>query len=122
MCTCQQDFTGKQCEFPLGSHSCEENPCKNKGSCIAHADSGYHCDCVPGWIGKNCELNFNDCASTPCMNGGICIDGINNYTCRCDRTGQVLEYKKALTGRHNLIIKLCKFRFFSLVTRVRIAK
>lgn len=27
--------------------------------------------------------DIDECASTPCLNGGTCLDGINQYTCRC---------------------------------------
>ena len=28
-------------------------------------------------------LDIDECASGPCQNGGLCIDGINQYVCRC---------------------------------------
>lgn len=36
-----------------------------------------------GYQGRNCEENVDDCASHLCQNGGTCIDGVNNYRCRC---------------------------------------
>lgn len=88
-CTCKPGFTGPFCESQLGVRLCEQNPCRNDGVCLAITDNEYKCECLPGWTGKNCETNFNECSSNPCKHGGVCIDGINNYTCICDRTGYV---------------------------------
>jgi collagen type VI alpha len=33
---------------------CETNPCKNGGTCIA-GPAGYMCECLPGFLGSNCE-------------------------------------------------------------------
>ena len=27
--------------------------------------------------------DINDCVNHTCLNGGSCVDGVNNYTCRC---------------------------------------
>lgn len=86
-CTCKAGFTGQYCDSQLGVRLCEQSPCRNDGICIALSDNEYECECRPGWTGKNCETNIDECASFPCKNSGICTDGINNYTCRCDKTG-----------------------------------
>lgn len=26
---------------------------------------------------------MNECVSRPCQNGGLCVDGVNQYTCKC---------------------------------------
>ena len=46
---------------------------------------------VIGFTGRDCETNINECMPNPCQHGGNCVDGINNYTCLCGRTGWVLE-------------------------------
>ncbi len=46
--------------------------------------NGYLCQCLAGYSGLNCEVNVDECASGPCLNAGLCVDGVNNYTCRCD--------------------------------------
>ena len=43
----------------------------------------YRCLCLPGWTGKNCDENIDDCASNPCVNGGTCEDLVNDYACTC---------------------------------------
>jgi hypothetical protein len=54
--------------------------------------NGYLCQCLAGYSGPNCEVNVDECASGPCLNAGLCIDGVNNYTCRCDN-----RYRMSLT-------------------------
>ena len=39
--------------------------------------------CLPGWTGKNCDANIDDCAGDPCVNGGTCEDLVNDYACTC---------------------------------------
>jgi hypothetical protein len=69
---------------PEPTNECEENPCKNGGTCIDGINS-YTCECPAGYTGTNCEtpINTDECAENPCKNGGTCIDGINSYTCEC---------------------------------------
>lgn len=45
----------------------------------------YLCACKPGWEGKNCEREKNECQSNPCQNDGTCNDRLNGYTCVCAR-------------------------------------
>ena len=58
------------------------SPCWHNATCIDGV-ANYTCDCVPGYTGKNCETDINECESNPCQNGGTCIDGVNKYTCNC---------------------------------------
>ena len=39
---------------------------------------------LTSYIGKNCDINIDDCADQPCGRHGRCQDGTNNYTCNCD--------------------------------------
>ncbi|XP_074049030.1 cubilin [Macrotis lagotis] len=83
-CICQAGYTGhgygpSGC-VPL-SQICQSQPCVN-GRCLETV-SGYHCLCNPGWEGRNCSENINECLSNPCFNGGTCTDGIIGYTCEC---------------------------------------
>ena len=33
----------------------------------------YSCTCPPGWEGKNCSTNIDECLVASCMNGATCI-------------------------------------------------
>ncbi|XP_059839449.1 fibropellin-3-like [Hypanus sabinus] len=61
---------------------CDSLPCLNGGVC-QNTMPGYICSCPAGFIGHNCEINFDECSSEPCLNRGVCHDGINNFTCTC---------------------------------------
>lgn len=38
-----------------------------------------------GYLGKNCEIDTDECASNPCVNGGTCTDLIDGFKCSCQR-------------------------------------
>ena len=46
----------------------------------------YNCVCAPGYSGKDCTQEIDECASNPC-GSGICKDEIANYSCDCTETG-----------------------------------
>ncbi|XP_016036029.2 protein crumbs isoform X1 [Drosophila simulans] len=106
-CDCHNGYKGKNCEQDI--NECESNPCQYNGNCLERSNmtlyqmsritdlpkvfsqpfsfenaSGYECVCVPGIIGKNCEININECDSNPCSKHGNCNDGIGTYTCECE--------------------------------------
>ena len=37
----------------------------------------------PGFTGKRCETNINECINNPCVNGE-CKDEVNGYKCQCN--------------------------------------
>lgn len=71
--SCQMSF----CALPENSGACQ-----NGGTCSDLAD-GFECACLPGFTGKNCEINVDECASVQCQNDGRCLDLINDYACVC---------------------------------------
>ena len=53
-------------------------PCQNYLQCI-DLDDGFECKCQPGFKGRKCEVNIDDCLSNPCSRNGHCIDKVNGY-------------------------------------------
>ena len=43
----------------------------------------YYCSCQPGYFGRNCEMEIDECLPRPCENGGTCTDLVNGYRCNC---------------------------------------
>lgn len=71
--------------------NCVASPCLN-GICSDALD-GYSCECQPGYSGKNCEINVDDCLENICTNGATCEDGVLGYSCLCPIlfTGELCE-------------------------------
>jgi hypothetical protein len=34
-------------------------------------------------MGKDCQININDCQPQPCQHNGVCVDGVNYFACLC---------------------------------------
>ncbi|XP_061505186.1 protein crumbs isoform X1 [Anopheles gambiae] len=88
-CTCAPGYTGAVCDTELSVHPlCEKNPCANNGTCrVAPGTNTVECECLKGFIGMRCEINWDDCKPNVCLNGGRCIDGVDAFTCDCKGTG-----------------------------------
>ncbi|KOB79373.1 Uncharacterized protein OBRU01_00250 [Operophtera brumata] len=80
---------------------CYSAPCLNGGTCMTMAMNGsttFHCACVDGWAGAQCELSITGgaCASNPCVKG-ICIEQVDDdvdgeeYRCFCQPEDFILE-------------------------------
>ncbi|GFQ71749.1 protein serrate [Trichonephila clavata] len=106
-CICPQGFQGKNCSVPkvqcqnppcevhtdrcattvpnssLGMRHISSSLCGDHGKCINDHLGGFSCICDPGYTGKYCHENINDCLSSPCKNGGTCVDGLNSFQCFC---------------------------------------
>lgn len=43
----------------------------------------FRCHCQPGFGGRFCEIDIDDCAELPCHHSSTCIDGVNGFSCSC---------------------------------------
>ncbi|XP_067023184.1 fibrillin-1-like isoform X3 [Acropora muricata] len=86
-------------------------PCKNNATC-ANSNGNYRCICKPGYQGKNCERDINECVSRPCRNGGTCVNLPGSYKCNC-RAGYVGK-------RCEIVFDACR-NYVSLSDRERAA-
>ncbi|KNC74470.1 hypothetical protein SARC_12985 [Sphaeroforma arctica JP610] len=80
-CDCTNTgYEGSLCDTPE-KRPCDGEPCFFGGYCVERI-SGYSCYCVPGRLGENCELDFDECASNPCV-AGTCSNRHNKFVCIC---------------------------------------
>ena len=45
--------------------------------------NAFTCTCAPGYTGRHCTLDINECRSTPCQNGGTCLNQVDQFSCIC---------------------------------------
>ncbi|XP_010874503.2 protein crumbs homolog 2 [Esox lucius] len=67
----------------FGEDVCLSKPCLNQGIC-QDLWNMLTCSCAPGWEGRLCQRDTDDCASDPCAHG-TCTDLLADYQCECHR-------------------------------------
>ncbi|XP_053401679.1 fibropellin-1-like isoform X2 [Mercenaria mercenaria] len=60
--------------------ACSSNPCLH-GTCFGNGTE-YHCFCLSGFTGTNCETTLDACSTNPCLRG-ICLHHHTDYYCVC---------------------------------------
>jgi len=60
-----------------------------EGRCIDGVNN-YSCICDPGYVGRNCDRDFDDCSSSPCNHGEARLlnkekTKVQNYTKKRNR-------------------------------------
>jgi hypothetical protein len=93
-------YDGTNCETDVDECALYNYPCTNGAECVvSHAltvmrystrsndeyllrlcmlqdlVNDFECNCPPGWEGKQCDANVDDCAIHDCVNGD-CVDGL----------------------------------------------
>ncbi|KAH3791857.1 hypothetical protein DPMN_145348, partial [Dreissena polymorpha] len=85
-CNCSGlGFQGRNCEIDVNEcASCAQGtscPCKF-GTC-RNTHGSYECVCSPGYEGRHCDSNHDDCFPNMCQNGATCEDRTGAYVCKC---------------------------------------
>jgi hypothetical protein len=74
---------------------CETEPCFNGGVCVDKPELrvGFKCACPDRYLGPQCEVDMESCASAPCQHNSTCVNGLNTFHCTCRRgyTGELCE-------------------------------
>ncbi|KAL0197051.1 hypothetical protein M9458_005591, partial [Cirrhinus mrigala] len=79
-CVCQRGFRGQDCSL---IDACATNPCANGARCT-NWNNHYNCSCPPGYQGKNCRNDIDECRKPgKCLNGGICMNTQGSFRCEC---------------------------------------
>lgn len=64
-------------------YCCRNDICDYYSNFLQDLFDDYECDCVPGYMGRDCEQEIDECSPVnPCINGN-CTDLLNSYTCIC---------------------------------------
>uniref|UniRef100_A0A673C0G3 Neurogenic locus notch homolog protein 2-like n=1 Tax=Sphaeramia orbicularis TaxID=375764 RepID=A0A673C0G3_9TELE len=59
------------------------SPCANGARC-ANWNNHYNCSCPPGFQGKNCRNDIDECRKPGvCLNGGLCMNTLGSFRCQC---------------------------------------
>ncbi|KAL2096473.1 hypothetical protein ACEWY4_008621 [Coilia grayii] len=61
---------------------CESSPC-GRGATCQDSPEGFQCLCPPGWTGRTCQLDTNECDLGVCVNARSCRNLIGGYLCDC---------------------------------------
>ena len=91
------------------------------GRCI-DGNNTFTCTCDPGFVGRTCNIDYDDCSSSPCIHGTknntlLCYNNNNN------NTGKITE-KKEKRKREEEKKNHCTLHSFrrTLNARVRVLK
>lgn len=102
-------------------NECLAVPCANGGVCSESGTdafiepTNYTCACVAGFVGTNCEIDFDECVSAPCHNG-VCFESGRSaaVAAECGDTAVVDDYllcdfiHSSAVYRHTAISQVCQ--------------
>ncbi|CAH8581885.1 unnamed protein product [Schistosoma guineensis] len=86
-CSCKHNFTGPHCSEPPNQCSPLQDFCQNGFCLLKYLDEGNrslsnpipYCACIPGFTGKWCELDIDECSMKPNNNGSNKSININHH-------------------------------------------
>ncbi|XP_051906118.1 protein crumbs homolog 2-like [Hippocampus zosterae] len=131
-CSCPKEYSGPLCEWDYPPLQCGKDVlCANEGICNDGL-WGANCTCVPGFKGKRCELEIDECGSNPCRHGATCLDRLNRFVCECPPgyNGPVCETNTQANKQEtawlvtsvallslSMLVLICGLTFMILTTR-----
>ncbi|XP_053602020.1 protein crumbs [Plodia interpunctella] len=63
--------------------ACASSPCRS-GGCLALDAGLFRCQCDPGYSGRLCDMDVDECTRTPKIcNNGVCVNSPGSYQCYC---------------------------------------
>lgn len=107
-CRCEAGYAGAHCDTDIDE--CASHPCAHDGQCTDSTSAiggfgqtpvgsdAFKCTCAPGFRGKTCDQDVNECLSRPCQHGGVCIDLVDDYSCECAPTWNAQTSTNAYWG------------------------
>jgi len=87
-CLCNNGWTGEG-NVEGGCYDaddCEFSPCQHGGTCTDCGTLCYLCDCIIGWRGKSCEIDWNECTMGihTCNEFAWCVNVPGSFECECE--------------------------------------
>uniref|UniRef100_A0A8C4L221 Notch receptor 3 n=1 Tax=Equus asinus asinus TaxID=83772 RepID=A0A8C4L221_EQUAS len=82
---------GPDCSLP---DPCLSSPCAHGARCSVGPDGRYICSCPPGYQGRSCRSDVDECrVGGPCRHGGTCLNTPGSFHCQCPAgyTGPLCE-------------------------------
>ncbi|CAL4150116.1 unnamed protein product [Meganyctiphanes norvegica] len=114
-CLCRSGYTGPGCNNTVNPCMEGGNPCDNNAACVPLEQGRFRCECLPGWEGRLCDFNIDDCADRPCLLNANCTDLIHDFKCDCPYgfTGKRCHIKVDLCANNPCTNGNCVDRFFN---------
>jgi len=84
-CFCNNGWTGDGV-FCIDADDCEFSPCQNGGTCHDCGTLCLICDCIVGWRGRTCEIDWDECfmGIHTCHDYALCDNTPGSFECACE--------------------------------------
>ncbi|XP_060602356.1 protein crumbs homolog 1-like [Ruditapes philippinarum] len=81
---CDKGWFGEWCQDQcLNDTMCRSNEfCTFRNTGLV-STSGHQCRCAPGWFGRNCTIDKDECRTHPCPKTATCINTPGSFDCHC---------------------------------------